>query len=61
MYINTLMIQQVLSEPDWTGKLQAEDLRSLTPLIYNHVMLYGQFRLDMSKRIAIESTIKQDN
>lgn len=34
VYINTLMIQRVLSEPSWSGRLTTEDLRALTPLIY---------------------------
>jgi len=58
VYINTLMIQRVLNEPEWQGKLQAEDLRALTPLVYTHVTPYGQFRLDMKKRIEIESLIE---
>jgi len=54
VYINTLMMQQVLSEPQWQGRLQAEDLRALTPLVYSHVTPYGTFSLDMSKRLDIE-------
>ena len=37
VYINTLMIQRVLTEPDWTQRMLREDLRALTPLIYAHV------------------------
>ena len=54
VYINTLMIQRVLSEPSWFGQLTAEDQRALTPLIWAHVNPYGLFRLDMNKRLAIE-------
>jgi TnpA family transposase len=54
VYINTLMIQRVLTEPDWTQRMLPEDLRALTPLIYSHVTPYGTFRLDMSQRLAIE-------
>jgi TnpA family transposase len=54
VYINTLMMQQILSEPQWQEKLQPEDLRALTPLVYSHVTPYGTFRLDMSKRLVIE-------
>ncbi len=43
VYINTLMIQQVLAEPDWQNRLEPEDLRALTPLIYAHVNPYGRF------------------
>ncbi len=30
----TLMRQRVLSEPAWQARLQPEDLRALTPLVY---------------------------
>jgi hypothetical protein len=50
----TLMIQRVLTEPDWTQRMLPEDLRARTPLIYSHVTPYGTFRLDMNQRLAIE-------
>ena len=53
VYVNTLMIQRVLSEPSWSKKLTAEDLRALTPLIYGHVNPYGIFRLDMDTRLGL--------
>ena len=56
VYINTLMIQRVLSEPSWSGRLTTEDLRGLTPLIYGHVNPYGIFRLDMDARLPIDPT-----
>jgi TnpA family transposase len=55
VYINTLMIQRILGEPDWTRRMTPEDLRALTPLIYAHVTPYGMFRLDMSKRLDIDA------
>ena len=54
VYINTLMIQQVLSEPAWQGRLTAADLRALTPLLWAHVNPYGTFTLDMSERLPLE-------
>ena len=54
VYINTLMLQRVLSEPAWSRRLLEEDLRALTPLIYSHVNPYGTFRLDMDERLVIE-------
>ena len=36
VYIHTLMIQRVITEPDWTQRMLPEDLRALTPLIYSH-------------------------
>jgi len=52
--INTLMIQRVLAEPAWLARMTPEDLRGMTPLIYAHVNPYGEFRLDMTKRLALE-------
>jgi TnpA family transposase len=54
VYINTLMIQQVLSEPAWQGRLTTADLRALTPLLWAHVNPYGTFTLDMSARLPLE-------
>lgn len=54
VYINTLMIQQVLAEPDWQNRLETEDLRALTPLIYAHVNPYGRFYLDMDERLPLD-------
>src|SRR6266481_4284360 len=45
VYINTWMIQRVLSEPAWATRLTPEDLRALTPLIYGHISPYGTFHL----------------
>jgi Tn3 transposase DDE domain-containing protein len=53
-YINTLMFQQVLSQPAWQGRLTAADLRALTPLLWAHVNPYGTFTLDMSERLLLE-------
>ena len=54
VYINTLMIQQILSEPEWANRLMAEDLRALTPLVYAHVNPYGAFNLNLNERLLIE-------
>ena len=54
VYINTLMIQRVLAEPEWAGRLTQDDLRALTPLFYTHVNPYGTFELDMDTRLALE-------
>ena len=55
VYINTLMIQEVLSEPDWMESLTPDDLRALTPLIYGHVNPYSVFRLNMEERLELEA------
>ena len=56
VYINTLMLQQVLAEPEWTGRLTPVDLRALPPLFYAHVNPYGTFELDMAARIPLKQT-----
>lgn len=58
VYINTLMIQQVLDDPTSGIALAPDDLRGLTPLIYSHVNPYGTFRLDMIKRLPLASCVK---
>ena len=54
VYVNTLMIQQVLSEPQWQARMNTDDFRALTPLIYSHINPYGIFELDMDTRLPIE-------
>jgi TnpA family transposase len=54
VYINTLMLQRVLSEAAWATRLTVEDLRALTSLIYAHVSPYGHFLLDMLTHLDLE-------
>jgi TnpA family transposase len=54
VYINTLMLQQVLTQSQWSGKMTPRDLRALTPLIWEHVNPYGRFELDMDARLPID-------
>ena len=54
VYINTLMLQQVLAQPQWSEKFTPRDLRALTPLIWEHVNPYGRFELDMDARLPID-------
>lgn len=54
VYINTLMIQQVLKTKEWQNRLTEEDKRALTPLFYKHINQYGIYKLDMNERIQIE-------
>lgn len=54
VYINVLMIQEILSRKEWKDKMQVEDLRALSPLIYSHVNPYGIFELNMDERIPLK-------
>ncbi|GGE16256.1 hypothetical protein GCM10011571_17410 [Marinithermofilum abyssi] len=55
VFINTLMIQEVLMEDNHKllSRLNPEDFRALTPLIYSHVNPYGTFRLNMRERLSL--------
>jgi hypothetical protein len=45
VYVNTLMVQDILAEPEWADVLTDEDKRGLTPLFWNHVRPYGEIRV----------------
>lgn len=53
VYINTLMIQEILARPEWETRMESEDLRALSPLIYKHVNPYGKFELNMEERMPL--------
>ena len=53
VYINTLMIQQVLEEPGWSERMTPRDLAALSPLITQHINPYGRFELDMEARLPL--------
>ncbi len=53
VYVNTLMLQDILAEPEWQGMLTAEDQRGLTALFWAHVRPYGEITLNMTKRLAL--------
>ncbi|WP_281154722.1 Tn3 family transposase [Streptomyces sp. HYC2] len=52
VYVNTLTLQDILTEPAWAD-LGAADRRGLTPLFWNRVRPYGEARLDLSSRLAL--------
>ncbi|MFI5888796.1 Tn3 family transposase [Actinoplanes sp. NPDC051513] len=53
VYVNTLMLQDVLADDDWAALLTGADRRGLTPLFWQHVLPYGEIRLDMSRRLGL--------
>lgn len=56
VYINTLMIQQVLEEPAWGERMTPRDLAALSPLLTQHINKYGRFELDMETRLPLSAT-----
>ncbi|MGZ8248717.1 MAG: Tn3 family transposase [Methylomagnum sp.] len=54
IYINTLMLQRVLAQPHWAGRLTPRDLSALTPLFWDHINPYGRYDLDMETRLLLD-------
>ncbi len=57
VYINTLMLQQVLQESNWLSKLTVADKRAITPLLHEHINPYGLFILNLYARLSIKHPI----
>ena len=57
VYINTIMLQNILKDPTWYNSMTPKDFRALTPLIYTHINPYGTFRLNMSERLPLEEGV----
>ncbi|MET7300408.1 Tn3 family transposase [Embleya sp. NPDC005575] len=55
VYVNTLMIQDMLAEPEWADVLTDTDRRALTPLFWTHIQPYGEVRLNMSSRLQLST------
>jgi len=53
VYVNTLMVQDILAEPGWSDALTAADKRGLTPLFWSHILPYGEVKLNMTKRLDL--------
>ena len=54
VYLNTLMIQDVLDEG--LAELSPDDLRGLTPLFWTNIAPYGEVRLNMKSRLALRGS-----
>tara|TARA_R110002124_G_scaffold286686_1_gene468309 strand:+ start:785 stop:3712 length:2928 start_codon:yes stop_codon:yes gene_type:complete len=54
VYVNTLMIQEVLREHAWREKMTDRDMAALNPLPHSHFNPYGVFDLDMDTRLPLE-------
>ncbi len=60
VYVNTLMVQEVLALPEWKGVLTTDDKRGLTPLFWSHILPYGEVRLNMTRRLALNNPTPPD-
>ena len=55
VYVNTLMLEDVINAKSWRAHMTADDYRALTPLIYAHLHPYGKFELEEEKRLLLAS------
>ncbi|MEY8717360.1 Tn3 family transposase [Francisella philomiragia] len=53
VYINTLIIQNILYKKHWNGVFTGNDYRALTPLFSGHINPYGLFPIDLNQRLYI--------
>ncbi|MFE7978859.1 Tn3 family transposase [Streptomyces shenzhenensis] len=53
VHVNTLILQDVLGEPEWAGLLTPADRRGLTPPFWSRVRPYGEVNLDMGARLNL--------
>jgi TnpA family transposase len=56
VYVNTLIIQNILYQKDWQGVFTESDYRALTPLFSGHINPYGLFPIDLNQRLSIRGT-----
>ena len=59
-FINTLMIQDTLAEPEWAGVLGDADRRGLTPLFHANMTPYGEVQLRMDRRLHLTAAPQAD-
>ncbi len=52
-FVNTLMLQDVLAEPEWADALGDADRRGLTPLFHTNMSPYGEIQLRMDRRLDL--------
>jgi TnpA family transposase len=55
-YINTLMIQDTLAEPEWDDVLTDADQRGLTPLFHTNMTPYGDIQLRPDRRLNLSTS-----
>lgn len=58
VHVNTLLMRQVLADPQWADKLTEADRRALSPLFWTHVNPYGSFELDMNSRLDLDLSVQ---
>ncbi|WP_106409505.1 Tn3 family transposase [Streptomyces odonnellii] len=58
VHVNTLLMQEVLADPQRAAGLTDADRRALSPLFWTHVDPYGRFELNMNSRLDLDLSIR---
>lgn len=53
VHINTLLLQRVVEDPAWSGRLTDADRRAITPLFWSNINPYGRFELRMDEHLDL--------
>ncbi|WP_030164024.1 Tn3 family transposase [Spirillospora albida] len=53
VFVNTVLVQSVLKDPAWAGRLTDADRRALSPLFWSHANLYGTISIDMDTHLDL--------
>lgn len=54
-FVNTLMIQDLMAEPEWVDTLGEADQRGLTPLFTMNMTPYGEVQLRPDRRLDLSA------
>jgi hypothetical protein len=57
VYINTIMIQEVLEDPGLLDTMTPRDRAGLSPLLTGHVTPFGRFDLDLETRLPLKDLV----
>jgi hypothetical protein len=58
VHVNTLLLQDILSEEKWQKRLTDADRRALSPLFWTHLNPFVRFELDMTCRLDLDLDLR---
>ncbi|WSJ27073.1 transposase [Streptomyces sp. NBC_01324] len=57
VHVDTLLLQDILSEEKWPRRLTDADRRALSPLFWTHVNPCGRFELDVNSHLDLDLAV----
>lgn len=54
VHVNTLLVQQVLTDETWAARMGEADRRGLSALFWTNVNAYGRFTLQMDDHLDLD-------